>query len=85
MQCLFFLNSWCWSFLRSDVPVDGFVISLCHGLRNGTVALQLDDGQIRKVHMGQSVNPLIITGTGFGFYVVSVLSLVLFVFLPNAI
>uniref|UniRef100_A0A673HGB2 Elongator complex protein 1 n=1 Tax=Sinocyclocheilus rhinocerous TaxID=307959 RepID=A0A673HGB2_9TELE len=54
MQCLFFLNSWCWSFLRSDVPVDGFVISLCHSLRNGTVALQLDDGQIRKIHMGQS-------------------------------
>uniref|UniRef100_A0A9J7ZVG3 Elongator complex protein 1 n=1 Tax=Cyprinus carpio carpio TaxID=630221 RepID=A0A9J7ZVG3_CYPCA len=35
--------------IMSDVPVDGFVISLCHGLRNGTVALQLDDGQIRKV------------------------------------
>uniref|UniRef100_A0A672QR58 Elongator complex protein 1 n=1 Tax=Sinocyclocheilus grahami TaxID=75366 RepID=A0A672QR58_SINGR len=52
MQCLFFLNSW--SFLRSDVPVDGFVISLCHSLRNGTVALQLDDGQIRKVHMDSS-------------------------------
>uniref|UniRef100_A0A8C1Q8T7 Elongator complex protein 1 n=1 Tax=Cyprinus carpio TaxID=7962 RepID=A0A8C1Q8T7_CYPCA len=69
IYCLFFLNSWCWSFLRSDVPVDGFVISLCHSLGNGTVALQLDDGQIRKVHMGQSVSPLIITGTGFGFYV----------------
>ncbi|KTG06138.1 hypothetical protein cypCar_00036051, partial [Cyprinus carpio] len=38
--------------IRSDVPVDGFVISLCHSLGNGTVALQLDDGQIRKVHMG---------------------------------
>uniref|UniRef100_A0A671P1U3 Elongator complex protein 1 n=1 Tax=Sinocyclocheilus anshuiensis TaxID=1608454 RepID=A0A671P1U3_9TELE len=52
ISCLFFLNSW--SFLRSDVPVDGFVISLCHSLRNGTVALQLDDGQIRKVHMDSS-------------------------------
>ncbi|KTG41645.1 hypothetical protein cypCar_00026431, partial [Cyprinus carpio] len=40
--------------IRSDVPVDGFVISLCHGLRNGTVALQLDDGQIRKVQMDSS-------------------------------
>uniref|UniRef100_A0A8C1XCB8 Elongator complex protein 1 n=1 Tax=Cyprinus carpio TaxID=7962 RepID=A0A8C1XCB8_CYPCA len=37
-----------------DVPVDGFVISLCHSLGNGTVALQLDDGQIRKVHMDSS-------------------------------
>uniref|UniRef100_A0A8C1FHC5 Elongator complex protein 1 n=1 Tax=Cyprinus carpio carpio TaxID=630221 RepID=A0A8C1FHC5_CYPCA len=54
IYCLFFLNSWCWSFLRSDVPVDGFVISLCHSLGNGTVALQLDDGQIRKVHMDSS-------------------------------
>uniref|UniRef100_A0A672QR76 Elongator complex protein 1 n=1 Tax=Sinocyclocheilus grahami TaxID=75366 RepID=A0A672QR76_SINGR len=35
----------------SDVPVDGFVISLCHSLRNGTVALQLDDGQIRKLSL----------------------------------
>ncbi|XP_016422525.1 elongator complex protein 1-like [Sinocyclocheilus rhinocerous] len=40
--------------IRSDVPVDGFAISLCHGLRNGTVALQLDDGQIRKVQMDSS-------------------------------
>ncbi|XP_052430790.1 elongator complex protein 1 isoform X1 [Carassius gibelio] len=40
--------------IRSDVPVDGFVISLCHSLRNGTVALQLDDGQIRKVHTDSS-------------------------------
>uniref|UniRef100_A0A671MJJ4 Elongator complex protein 1 n=1 Tax=Sinocyclocheilus anshuiensis TaxID=1608454 RepID=A0A671MJJ4_9TELE len=40
--------------MLSDVPVDGFVISLCHGLRNGTVALQLDDGQIRKVQMDSS-------------------------------
>uniref|UniRef100_A0A8C1VFR0 Elongator complex protein 1 n=1 Tax=Cyprinus carpio TaxID=7962 RepID=A0A8C1VFR0_CYPCA len=37
--------------IMSDVPVDGFVISLCHGLRNGTVALQLDDGQIRKLSL----------------------------------
>uniref|UniRef100_A0A8C1FII0 Elongator complex protein 1 n=1 Tax=Cyprinus carpio carpio TaxID=630221 RepID=A0A8C1FII0_CYPCA len=51
IYCLFFLNSWCWSFLRSDVPVDGFVISLCHSLGNGTVALQLDDGQIRKLSL----------------------------------
>uniref|UniRef100_A0A672PJY2 Elongator complex protein 1 n=1 Tax=Sinocyclocheilus grahami TaxID=75366 RepID=A0A672PJY2_SINGR len=40
--------------IRSNVPVDGFVISVCHGLRNGTVALQLDDGQIRKVQMDSS-------------------------------
>uniref|UniRef100_A0A673I852 Elongator complex protein 1 n=1 Tax=Sinocyclocheilus rhinocerous TaxID=307959 RepID=A0A673I852_9TELE len=40
--------------MLSDVPVDGFAISLCHGLRNGTVALQLDDGQIRKVQMDSS-------------------------------
>uniref|UniRef100_A0A8C1XJA5 Elongator complex protein 1 n=1 Tax=Cyprinus carpio TaxID=7962 RepID=A0A8C1XJA5_CYPCA len=36
---------------ESDVPVDGFVISLCHSLGNGTVALQLDDGQIRKLSL----------------------------------
>ncbi|XP_073676235.1 elongator complex protein 1 [Garra rufa] len=40
--------------IRSDVAVDGCVISLCHSLKNGTVALQLDDGQIRKVHIDSS-------------------------------
>uniref|UniRef100_A0A672PRW0 Elongator complex protein 1 n=1 Tax=Sinocyclocheilus grahami TaxID=75366 RepID=A0A672PRW0_SINGR len=37
--------------LDSNITVDGFVISVCHGLRNGTVALQLDDGQIRKLSL----------------------------------
>ncbi|TRY90045.1 hypothetical protein DNTS_031568 [Danionella cerebrum] len=32
----------------SDVSVDGHVISLCHSLKNATVTLQLEDGQIRK-------------------------------------
>ncbi|XP_067313213.1 elongator complex protein 1 [Pseudorasbora parva] len=40
--------------IRSEVPVDGHVISLCHSLRNGTVALQLEDGQMRKLCMDSS-------------------------------
>ncbi|XP_036407119.1 elongator complex protein 1 [Megalops cyprinoides] len=34
--------------IRSCVPVEGHVISLCHCPKTGTVALQLEDGQIRK-------------------------------------
>ncbi|XP_052006172.1 elongator complex protein 1 [Xyrauchen texanus] len=40
--------------IGSEVPVDGHVISLCHSLRSGTVALQLEDGQIRKLVMDSS-------------------------------
>lgn len=40
--------------IGSDVEVDGHVISLCHSLKNGTVALQLKDGQIRKLLMDSS-------------------------------
>ncbi|XP_057205981.1 elongator complex protein 1 [Triplophysa rosa] len=40
--------------IRSEIPVDGHVISLCHGLRSGTVALQLEDGQIMKLFMDSS-------------------------------
>lgn len=40
--------------IRSELPLDGHVISLCHSLRSGTIALQLDDGQIRKLCMDSS-------------------------------
>ncbi|KAI1888284.1 hypothetical protein AGOR_G00183440 [Albula goreensis] len=40
--------------IRSCVPVDGHVISMCHSSRTGTVALQLEDGQIRKVQWDSS-------------------------------
>uniref|UniRef100_A0A8C7IRK2 Elongator complex protein 1 n=1 Tax=Oncorhynchus kisutch TaxID=8019 RepID=A0A8C7IRK2_ONCKI len=33
---------------RSRVEVEGHVISMCHSSNTGTVALQLEDGQIRK-------------------------------------
>ncbi|KAK5864320.1 hypothetical protein PBY51_015572 [Eleginops maclovinus] len=35
--------------VRSRVEVDGVVVSLVHGSQSGTVALQLEDGQIRKL------------------------------------
>ncbi|XP_014067525.2 elongator complex protein 1 isoform X1 [Salmo salar] len=34
--------------IRSHVEVEGHVISMCHSSKTGTVALQLEDGQIRK-------------------------------------
>ncbi|KAJ8385271.1 hypothetical protein AAFF_G00191480 [Aldrovandia affinis] len=34
--------------IRSCVQVEGHVISVCHSSRTGTVALQLEDGQIRR-------------------------------------
>uniref|UniRef100_A0A3Q3VQI1 Elongator complex protein 1 n=1 Tax=Mola mola TaxID=94237 RepID=A0A3Q3VQI1_MOLML len=36
--------------VRSEVEVDGVVVSLVHCSQTGTVALQLEDGQIRKLH-----------------------------------
>uniref|UniRef100_A0A4W5NQT3 Elongator complex protein 1 n=1 Tax=Hucho hucho TaxID=62062 RepID=A0A4W5NQT3_9TELE len=41
-QPLLFSLSW------SHVEVEGHVISMCHSSKTGTVALQLEDGQIRK-------------------------------------
>ncbi|XP_041845937.1 elongator complex protein 1 [Melanotaenia boesemani] len=35
--------------VRSQVEVDGVVVSMVHSSRTGTVALQLEDGQIRKL------------------------------------
>ncbi|KAF5903355.1 elongator complex protein 1 [Clarias magur] len=35
--------------IRSAVKVDGHVISLCHSSKSDTLALQLEDGQIRRV------------------------------------
>lgn len=35
--------------VRSEVEVDGVVVSVVHGSQSGTVALQLEDGQIRKL------------------------------------
>lgn len=40
--------------LRSEVDVDGVVVSVVHCSQTGTVALQLEDGQIRKLLWGQS-------------------------------
>ncbi|KAG5845628.1 hypothetical protein ANANG_G00141300 [Anguilla anguilla] len=34
--------------IRSCVQVEGHVMSMCHSSRTGTVALQLEDGQIRR-------------------------------------
>lgn len=36
--------------IRSEVQVEGHVISLCHSPKSDTLALQLEDGQIRRVH-----------------------------------
>lgn len=38
---------------RCEVKVEGIVVSMVHGLQTGTVALQLEDGQIRKLLWGQ--------------------------------
>ncbi|KAM3612355.1 uncharacterized protein V6R79_007268 [Siganus canaliculatus] len=35
--------------IRSEVEVDGVVVSVVHRCQSGTVALQLEDGQIRKL------------------------------------
>ncbi|KAG7519010.1 hypothetical protein JOB18_049640 [Solea senegalensis] len=35
--------------IRSEVEVDGVVVSVVHSAQTGTVALQLEDGQIRKL------------------------------------
>ncbi|KAK3526535.1 hypothetical protein QTP70_030761 [Hemibagrus guttatus] len=35
--------------IRSEVKVEGHVISLCHSSQSDTLALQLEDGQIRRV------------------------------------
>lgn len=38
---------------RCEVAVEGIVVSMVHCLQTGTVALQLEDGQIRKLLWGQ--------------------------------
>lgn len=43
----------CWSF-RSEIEVDGVVVGLVHCSQSDTVALQLEDGQLRKLIWGQS-------------------------------
>ncbi|GAA6093027.1 elongator complex protein 1 [Tachysurus ichikawai] len=35
--------------ISSEIKVDGHVISMCHSSKSDTVALQLEDGQIRRV------------------------------------
>uniref|UniRef100_A0A8D3DRY1 Elongator complex protein 1 n=1 Tax=Scophthalmus maximus TaxID=52904 RepID=A0A8D3DRY1_SCOMX len=42
----------CCSCLRSEIEVDGVVVSVVHCSQTGTVALQLEDGQIRRVLWG---------------------------------
>uniref|UniRef100_A0A8B9J6R7 Elongator complex protein 1 n=1 Tax=Astyanax mexicanus TaxID=7994 RepID=A0A8B9J6R7_ASTMX len=37
------------------VEVEGHVISLCHSPKSDTLALQLEDGQIRRVHCGKGM------------------------------
>lgn len=39
---------------RSEIEVDGVVVSMVHCFQSGTVTLQLEDGQIRKLLWGQS-------------------------------
>lgn len=39
--------------LRSQVEVDGVVVSVAHSSQTGSVVLQLEDGQIRKLLWGQ--------------------------------
>uniref|UniRef100_A0A8B9H6U6 Elongator complex protein 1 n=1 Tax=Astyanax mexicanus TaxID=7994 RepID=A0A8B9H6U6_ASTMX len=41
--------------IRSKVEVEGHVISLCHSPKSDTLALQLEDGQIRRVHCGKGM------------------------------
>ncbi|TSK45876.1 Elongator complex protein 1 [Bagarius yarrelli] len=36
--------------IRSEVKVEGHVINMCHSSKSDTLALQLDDGQIRRVN-----------------------------------
>ncbi|KAI4885036.1 hypothetical protein NFI96_017717 [Prochilodus magdalenae] len=36
--------------IRSEVQVEGHVISLCHSPKGNTLALQLEDGQLKRVH-----------------------------------
>lgn len=38
---------------RCEVEVEGVVVGVVHCLQTGTVALQLEDGQIRKLLWGQ--------------------------------
>lgn len=40
---------------RREVDVEGIVVSMVHGLQTGTVALQLEDGHIRKLRWGQFI------------------------------
>uniref|UniRef100_A0A8C7IL55 Elongator complex protein 1 n=1 Tax=Oncorhynchus kisutch TaxID=8019 RepID=A0A8C7IL55_ONCKI len=44
---------------RSRVEVEGHVISMCHSSNTGTVALQLEDGQIRKF-LWDSLKPSVV-------------------------
>uniref|UniRef100_A0A8C7U9S9 Elongator complex protein 1 n=1 Tax=Oncorhynchus mykiss TaxID=8022 RepID=A0A8C7U9S9_ONCMY len=45
---------------RSRVEVEGHVISMCHSSNTGTVALQLEDGQIRKF-LWDSLKPSVVS------------------------
>ncbi|XP_047675871.1 elongator complex protein 1 [Tachysurus fulvidraco] len=40
--------------ISSEIKVEGQVISMCHSSKSGTVALQLEDGQIRRVKWDSS-------------------------------
>uniref|UniRef100_A0A8C9YC56 Elongator complex protein 1 n=1 Tax=Sander lucioperca TaxID=283035 RepID=A0A8C9YC56_SANLU len=41
-------------YFRSEIEVDGVVVSMIHCSQTGTVALQLEDGRIRKLCWGES-------------------------------
>ncbi|XP_035621557.1 elongator complex protein 1-like [Oncorhynchus keta] len=45
--------------IKSRVEVEGHVISMCHSSNTGTVALQLEDGQIRKF-LWDSLKPSVV-------------------------
>lgn len=40
---------------RGELEVEGIVVSLLHCLQTGTVALQLEDGRVRRLLWGQSL------------------------------
>ncbi|KAL0974256.1 hypothetical protein UPYG_G00217790 [Umbra pygmaea] len=45
--------------IRSEVEVEGQVVSMCHCAKTGTVALQVDDGQIRRF-LWDSLKPSVV-------------------------
>lgn len=53
IECNFDLRHVVRGMTRCEVRVEGHVINLCHNPKSDTLALQLEDGQIRRVHWGK--------------------------------